>query len=326
MKNDLCQHNFSEQPGFSNRPLSRRAAVKVMGRSAACGVPLLDGMFTGREVRAQENSRSHSFRQRIGFDAGQNAIEQELAFAAENGFHYLDFNADRGPNDLRRWDAQRVSRFRETCETHDLHVGLHTRSAVNTAEFAPFVAAAVDEYLWANVDLAVRLGCEWIVVHAGFHFSSAKEARQVQAMDRLKRLVGYAEQKQAKLLLENLNREPNRAEVHYFGYDVEECRYFFDAISSPALGWAFTINHAHLVPEGIDGFLDAFGVDRIGEVRLADNRGDYEIHLLPGEGNIDFESMFRRIESAGYQGHYSMAFGTKADKLKARDKFAALLR
>jgi hypothetical protein len=50
------------------------------------------------------------------------------------------------------------------------------------------------------------------------------------------------------------------------------------------LGWAFTVNHANLVPEGIDGFIDAFGVRRMGEVRLADNLGDKEVHLKPGEG------------------------------------------
>jgi hypothetical protein len=31
----------------------------------------------------------------------------------------------------------------------------------------------------------------------------------------------------------------------------------------------------------VGGFLDAFGVERIGEVRLADNTGEYEIHLPP---------------------------------------------
>ena len=125
-----------------------------------------------------------------------------------------------------------------------------------------------------------------------------------------------------RLLLENLNFEPDDAEVHYLAHTIEECKLYFDAIKSPNFGMAFTINHANLVPEGIDGFLDAFGVDRIGEVRLADNNGDKEVHLLPGEGNIDFPSVFRRIEDAGYTGHYSMAFGTLDDRIRARDEFA----
>ena len=41
-------------------------------------------------------------------------------------------------------------------------------------------------------------------------------------------------------------------------------------------------------PEGWQGFLDAFGVENIGQVRLNDNMGEYEIHLVPGEGTIDF--------------------------------------
>ena len=83
------------------------------------------------------------------------------------------------------------------------------------------------------------------------------------------------------------------------------------------------MHHAHLVPEGIAGFLDAFGVTRIGEVRLADNLGDKEVHLNPGAGNIDFASLFQRLESSGYPYHYMMAFGLLEDKLVGRDYLTA---
>ena len=83
------------------------------------------------------------------------------------------------------------------------------------------------------------------------------------------------------------------------------------------------MNHANLVPEGINGFLDYFGIDRIGEVRLADNLGDREIHMNPGEGNIDFESVFRRIEAGGYSKFYSLNFGSLDDRLAARESFSA---
>ena len=267
-----------------------------------------------------------TLRDRIGFDAGSRPLEDALAFAASHGFHHVDFNADLGANHLvTGWDAERVSAIRRTCERDRIHLGLHTSSAVNVAEFSPHVAEGVDAYLRANVDLADRLGCEWMVVHAGFHFSSHVKDRTAAALDRLERLTTYAERRgSVRLLLENLNREPDRAEVHYLGHDVAECRPFFAAITSPLFGWAYTVNHAHLVPEGVDGFLDVFGVDRIGEVRLADNTGEYEIHMLPGQGTIDFGALFRRLEGAGYLHHYMMAFGTDADKLAARDFFATL--
>ena len=87
---------------------------------------------------------------------------------------------------------------------------------------------------------------------------------------------------------------------------------------------AFNITHANLVPEGIDGFLDEFGIDRIGQVRLADNRGDIEGDLRPGDGNIDFVSLFRRLNSSGYTNHYNLQFGARTEELEARNELAAL--
>ena len=264
-----------------------------------------------------------SLRNRMGFDAAGMRLEDALEWATQHGFHHIDFNADQPPNHLDTWDAARVRAIRQRCERADIHLGLHTLSAVNVAEFSPYVSEAIDTYLRGNIDVAQRLGCEWLVVHAGFHFSDNVEARQAAALEHLRRAVVYAQRTGARLLLENLNREPATAEVHYLGHTVAECRYYFDAIASPHFGWAFTINHAHLVPEGIDGFLDAFGITRIGEVRLADNLGDREVHLNPGQGNIDFAALFQRLELSGYQHHYMMAFGSLEDKLVGRDYFTA---
>ena len=266
------------------------------------------------------------FKDRIGHDAGANKLEDALTWAAANGIHYIDINTDRGPNHLDTWTDERISDVKATCQQHDIHLGNHTLSGVNVAEFSPFLSDAVDEYLKANIDLSQKLGCEWTIVHAGFHFTSNLLERKDASLERLKRIVAYAESVGALLLLENLNFEPDDAEVHYLAHTVEECRVYFDAIASKNFGMAFTINHANLVPDGIDGFLDAFGIDRIGEVRLADNNGDKEVHLNPGEGNIDFPAVFNRLEDSGYQGHYAMAFGSLDDRIKARDAFANYAR
>lgn len=262
------------------------------------------------------------FKDRIGNDSGATRLEDALAWAAANGIHFLDFSADIGPNVLGSWDDERVAAVQAACREHDIHIGLHTLSGVNVAEFSPFLSDAVDEYLRAYINLAQRMGCEWTIVHAGFHFSSNVQQRVDASLARLQRATAYAEAHGVRLLLENLNFEPDDAEVHYMAHNIEECKRYFDAIQSPNFGMAFTVNHANLVPEGIDGFIDAFGVERVGEVRLADNNGDKEVHLLPGEGNIDFRAVFRRIKDAGYTGHYSMAFGNLDDRIRDRDEFA----
>jgi sugar phosphate isomerase/epimerase len=126
-------------------------------------------------------------------------------------------------------------------------------------------------------------------------------------------------------VLENLNKEPADAEVHYLAHTTEEWRFYFERIQSPAFKLSFTVNHAHLVPEGIAGFVDALDMSRVEEVRLADCfRNGYEVHLKPGAGDLDFPDMFKRIEGAGFIGHYMNAFGSLDDMLGARDGLVLL--
>src|SRR5712691_4917567 len=58
--------------------------------------------------RHRARGETMTLRDRIGFDAGSRELEQALAWAARHAFHYLDFNADVGPNHLDRWSADRV--------------------------------------------------------------------------------------------------------------------------------------------------------------------------------------------------------------------------
>lgn len=261
-----------------------------------------------------------SLRERIGIDLGGKVrLEDGLAWAAEHAFRYVDICVDNPPNEIGTFDDHRVGSVRALLDRHGIRLGLHTLSAVNVAETSPFLCDAVDQYLKAYVDLAKRLGAGWIVVHAGYHFTSDFERRKAAALDRLRRIAGHAERQGARLLLENMNAEPADAEVHYLAHDVAECRYYFDQLTSPALGWAYTVNHAHMLPEGIARFTELFDLGRCGEVRLADNKGDKEEHLKPGEGTIDFKAMFDQIEGAGYQGHYMLAFGSIEDMRTGRE-------
>lgn len=263
---------------------------------------------------------------RIGVDVGRRlALEDAVAWAGEHRVRYIDLQLDSGANALGTIDEARGRTIRAACERHGVHLGLHTASAVNVAEAAPYVADAVERYLEAYVDASMLLGAEWIVVHAGFHFTSDIERRMTAGRERLQRLAAYAERKGALILLENLNKEPADAEVHYLAHTIEEWRFYFEQIQSPAFKLSFTVNHAHLVPEGIQGFVDALDFAQVEEVRLADCfRNGHEVHLKPGDGDLDFVDMFRRVEGKGFKGHYTNAFGSLDDMLAGRDELVRL--
>ena len=263
---------------------------------------------------------------RIGIDVGRKLpLEDAIDWAAANDVGIIDIQLDTGANIVTSFDATRAHAIRRSCDHHDISLGLHTLSAVNVAEYAPLVGDAVDAYLRAYIDAAVLLGAEWIVVHAGFHFSADIPQRMQAGLDRLRRAADYADHRSVLLLLENLNKEPADAEVHYLAHTIEEWRWFYEKIESSALRLSFTANHAHLVPEGVEGFLNAIPLARVREVRLADCfRNGKEEHLVPGHGDFDFPALFTAMEAKGYTGHYMNAFGTLDDMLAARTLFAGM--
>lgn len=262
-----------------------------------------------------------TIKDRIGVDIGvKKSVEAGITWALENGVRYVDFRLETAPDSFAAFTPARCEAIRDHADASGVTIGLHTLSAVNIAEFSPHLAEGADQYLRTYIDIAKAIDAAWVEVHAGYHFTSDVEPRKAASRERLKRAVGYAEAQGVVLLLENMNWEPEHAEVHYLGHNLEECRYYFDAIDSPHLRWAFTVNHAVLVPEGIDGFIDDMGLGRCEEVRLADNHGKYEEHLQPGEGMIDFRHLFRRIESdPAFRGHYMCAFGSLEAMLAGRN-------
>ncbi len=265
---------------------------------------------------------------RIGIDLGRKIrLEQGIELAARHGIRFVDVQLDTGENAFDRFDDGRCAAVRAACDKHGIQLGLHTSSAVNVAEYAPLVAEGVERYLLAYIDIYRRLGARWIVLHAGFHFTSDRAQRMQVGLARIQRMVAQAERVGAVLYLENLNKEPAQAEVHYLAHTLEEWRYYFERIDSPSFRLSFTANHAHLVPEGVEGFIDGLDFRRVGEVRLADCfRNGPEEHLVPGQGDLDFGAMFRRIEASGFAGHYTNAFGSLEDMIAARGSLVAQAR
>ena len=263
-------------------------------------------------------------RDRIGIDVGRRLkLEDAIEWAARNGLRHIDIQLDTGENAMPKFDARRCAAVRKLLDEHRVALGLHSNSAVNVAEYSPLVSDAVTDYLKRYVDFVPRLGASWTEMHAGYHFTRDKKARMEAGKERLKRVVAHAEKKKALVLLENLNKEPENAEVHYLAHTVEEWQYYWD-IKSRNFKLCFTANHAHLVPEGIEGFVKALDFKRVGEIRLADTwRNGHEIHLKPGAGDVDFGAMFKLIEGRGYKGYYTNAFGSLEDMVAGRDTLVA---
>lgn len=265
-----------------------------------------------------------NMKQRIGVDLNRRiGLEPGLDWAIRNNVRYLNICLDPDP-ELFDAGNPRLAEAGRRLRDNGITLGLHTLSAVNVAENSRFLSEAMDEYLIAYLRSARAIGAGWVIMHGGYHFTADKQERMEVAVARLDRMCRIAEDEGVTILLENMNPEPADAEVKYLVHDVEEAKFYFANLTSPILRWAFTSNHAHMLDYGIQGFLDqmqaaGIGADRIGEIRLADNRGVIEEHLYPGTGNLDFVGLFTTMEARGYRGHYMQDYTTIEDMLSGRD-------
>ena len=98
---------------------------------------------------------------RIGIDIGRRCkLEDGIEWAGKHGVRFVDIQLDTAANALTTFDDQRAAGVRAACERHGVSLGLHTLSAVNVAEYSPYVADAVEQYLRAYVDVYTRLGAK----------------------------------------------------------------------------------------------------------------------------------------------------------------------
>ena len=83
---------------------------------------------------------------------------------------YIDIQLDTAANAFTSFDAKRAAGVRAACEKHGISIGLHTLSAVNVAEYSPYAVtgSTLSRSLYRHLS---ELGAEWMVVHAGYHFT-----------------------------------------------------------------------------------------------------------------------------------------------------------
>ena len=86
---------------------------------------------------------------------------------------------------------------------------------------------------------------------------------------------------------------------HLVGGHPEELQWLLERLP-PAVGVCLDTGHAHL-GRFIDAFID-MARGRLLHVHMHDNRGTHDDHLIPGEGAIDWGSLFDGLRRVNYAG------------------------
>lgn len=148
-----------------------------------------------------------------------------------------------------------------------------------------------------QIELCAKFGVKIAILHPTLGDPNTLVIQPNEfALGEFRELVDFAESKQVKIALENLD---NNSLIHF--------RYLLDNIKSSNFGFCYDVGHHNLYSKNVD-LLSLYG-DRLIAVHLHDNYGDYEygddytrdLHLLPFDGNIDYSSIMHHLKEIGYK-------------------------
>lgn len=161
----------------------------------------------------------------------------------------------------------------------------------------PTREAAVQELIRA-CEAAALLGCDNVVLHPGpereGHPPEAEFLQRMQhAGESLNRVAARCCELGVQLLLENMLS-------HLLFGHVRDMMYLLGEIRTCDVGTCLDTGHAHLAREM--GIVIQKLSGHLKMVHVNDNHGDWDAHLPPGEGSIDWPWVIRELRQHRFHG------------------------
>jgi len=102
--------------------------------------------------------------------------------------------------------------------------------------------------------------------------------------------------------------------------DVNDVSLLLEEISSPYLAVNLDIGHSYITDENVTETIQILK-DRIAHVHLEDIKDKIHKHLLPAEGDINFEELFSTFQKINYKGYFVVdLFDAKYDPAIVAEK------
>ncbi len=227
------------------------------------------------------------------------SIFDVLESVRDSGFHLIEVCSS--PTHLDYHNISEVRRAGEQMRALGVHpVSFHAPFAERidiTSLNETEREAAIHELLSA-CEAAALIGCEHVVLHPGPEREGRPHEeeflqRMHHAAAALNRVASRCCELGVQLLLENML-------PHLLFGHVRDMMYLLGEISTCNVGTCLDTGHAHLARE--TGMVIQKLSGHLKLIHLNDNRGDWDAHLPPGEGSIDwpwFISELRRNEFHG---------------------------
>ncbi|MCG7844224.1 MAG: sugar phosphate isomerase/epimerase [Methanomassiliicoccales archaeon] len=209
-----------------------------------------------------------------------------------------------------------VNDFLSLTPSYDLQYSVHAPlSDVNIGSINPRLRQASLNEVLECLELTHRMGVDLMTVHPGFLSPLTRldrEAAVSSTLSSLKSIETKAKELGVRVALENMPEMPMS-----MAKGPQELCHFLEGLE---LGVCFDLGHANTVGNIAD-FLEI--KDRFINMHVHDNVGDWDRHLVIGEGNIDFRKWLGTFRP--YAGRYVIEARELERSLLSRDRLNAIL-
>ena len=220
-------------------------------------------------------------------------VEQELFYAREKGFDFLELSLE-GPRTTLEQLAPRAAELNKLREELGIFYTCHTPWGWNVGSPYRTIRDATVRQVVDVIDFAERIEARLVTVHMHTRFGLFEKKELIRSMaDGMAALCDRAEKSGMAVMVENVDQGP------------EDMRRFFEL--EPRAKFHLDVGHANLLcanGANIYRFIDEFR-DRLGHVHVHDNRGGHDqhgdLHLGLGMGNIDWPRVVKALKAAGYE-------------------------
>lgn len=159
-------------------------------------------------------------------------------------------------------------------------------------------------YIQDAIDNALKLGSPYVSLCPGMTlFGEDLDKGWAQLRRSFMELLDYTENMDLVLLI-----EPAHAAESTLILTVEDGLRMIEEIGSERLGILLDTGHANVNGEDIAEVVRSLK-DVPFHIHIDDNHGDSDAHLVPGDGNINFEPFVRALKEINYQSFVSAELG-----------------
>ena len=257
------------------------------------------------------------------YGSGERRQPEDAVKICKNcGFDNIDFGlTSASPEEnliLRTRYTDEAKRVREYCDSIGVSIiQTHARYDFNRVGKEEFISEMIK-----TVEVSKILGADNVVVHADTYYDKEFRFEYNEVLNTIydiyAPMVEAAKKHGVKIAMETLfeDRAPKGKRARFTSY-VNELDDIVSKFGDPIVGICWDFGHAR-VSHGDEQFEEMRKVgDKIIATHVHDNHWSADMHLLPFEGDTDWNEGMKTLRKIGYSGAltFEMVYGCIPDEL-----------